>query len=93
MKASTETDPVGTSLVNEDMPSLRFVSTNEDHAFLLQSEHDVSSITYSLFQNKAEEVQQGEEGEGEEKKEKATFYFDNESPDLQKVLEEEDKKD
>jgi len=45
MRPSSESDSLGISLLNEDTPSLRFVSTCADHAFLLQFDHDVRSLT------------------------------------------------
>jgi len=45
IRLAEEEDPLGTSLKNEEVPSLRFVASNSDHEFLLKSEHDVHSLT------------------------------------------------
>lgn len=64
-RKSRDVDSIEENLFNNEVNALRFYATNKDHTFLLKEEHDMNSITGSLFEKKQEEVvAEDEEQEG-----------------------------
>lgn len=86
MKKSADTDNISDSLLGEAQ-ALRFFSTNSDHKFLLDNEHELSTLTGQMFTVvKTDEPQEGGDDDENKDIQGKRIYFDHEDSQLKSVL-------
>lgn len=66
-RKAKETDKIE-EVLTTDLKTLKFYATNDNHKFLLKKEHDINTLTGSLFEKKATEEQADDAGEDGEAK-------------------------
>lgn len=88
-KKAKDSDPIDDVVYTSDTHIIKFQATNEDHKYLLQTEHNINTLTGGLFEKKNKDEEPEVKDEEEETKVKVkTIYQDDESEELGSVIEQ-----
>lgn len=72
---SKPTDSIFESVLNQEVPKLRFYATCHDHTFLMKHESDLNTVTGSLFEKKVDEAPVVEDENEENTKKKGNSVY------------------